>query len=358
MANIEYKKMMEDLVDIVIKEGGSDIHLSEGRVPTIRVAGSLIPLVKNKPLSRDDAVGILSFLLNDESKKIFAEEKQADFSYQPTNTKSRFRGNAYVQQGVPSMALRLIPEHIRTLEELNLPPALSTFAQKQQGFFLVVGPTGQGKSTTLAALIEMINADRLEHIITIEDPIEYLFKPKKSIIDQREVRIDTPDFHTALWGTFRQDVDVVMIGEMRQPETMATAVTAAETGHLVFSTLHTNSASQTIERIIDSFPSSQQNQIRLQLAGSLAGIFSQRLIPRISGGLIPAYELLINNTAVANVIRDQRTHEIDTIIETGSAEGMIDLNRSLVELVRKGEITIENAYKYSNNAKTLERMIG
>ena len=198
----------------------------------------------------------------------------------------------------------------------------------------------------------------MEHLITIEDPIEYLFKPKKSIIDQREVRTDTPDFHTALWGTFRQDVDVVMIGEMRQPETMAAAVTAAETGHLVFSTLHTNSASQTIERIIDSFPSTQQNQIRMQLAGSLAGIFSQRLVPRVSGGLVPAYELLINNTAVSNVIRDKRTHEIDTIIETGSAEGMIDLNRCLVDLVRAGEITIENAYKYSNNVKTLERIIG
>lgn len=354
----EYKKIMEGLVDVVIKENGSDIHLSEGRHPMIRVAGSLIPLVKHKELTREDTAGILDFLTSEESKKIFAEKKQVDFAYQPANTTSRFRGNAYVQQGAVSIALRLISEHIRTIEELGLPPALSTFARKQQGFFLVVGPTGQGKSTTLAALIDLINEERLEHIITIEDPIEYLFKPKKSIIDQREVRTDTPDFHTALWGTFRQDVDVVMIGEMRQPETMATAVTAAETGHLVFSTLHTNSASQTIERIIDSFPSNQQNQIRMQLAGSLAGIFSQRLIPRVSGGLVPAYELLINNAAVSNVIRDKRTHEIDTIIETGSAEGMIDLNRCLVDLVRNGDITIENAYKYSNNVKTLERIIG
>lgn len=355
---MEYKKALEDLVEIVIKENGSDIHLSEGRHPMLRVAGSLIPLIKKPILTKEDTAGYIEHLLSEPSKVIFAEKKQIDFAYSPASvTKSRFRGNAFYQQGAVSIALRLIPEHIRTLEELNLPPVLSTFAQKQQGFFIVVGPTGQGKSTTLAALIDQINNDRLEHIITIEDPVEYVYKQKKSIIDQREVRVDTPDFHTALWGVFRQDVDVVLIGEMRQPETMQTAVTAAETGHLVFSTLHTNSASQTVERIIDSFPAAQQNQIRLQLAGSLIGIFSQRLIPRIAGGLVPAYELLINNTAVANVIRDKRTHEIDTVIETSSAEGMIDLNRCLVDLVRNGEISVENAYKFSNNVKNLEKML-
>lgn len=354
---MEHKKNIEELVDIVIKEGGSDIHLAEGRFPMIRVVGSLIPLSKRAVLTDKDMAGILDLLLTESNKKIFAEKKQVDFAFTPSNTRSRFRGNAYIQQGLISIALRLIPEHIRTLQELGLPPALSAFSQKQQGFFLVVGPTGQGKSTTLAALIDQINAERLEHIVTIEDPVEYVFKPKKAVIDQREVRTDTPDFHTALWGVFRQDIDVVMIGEMRQPETIATAVTAAETGHLVFSTLHTNSASQTVERIIDSFPANQQNQIRLQLAGSLIGIFSQRLIPKISGGLVPAYELLINNTAIANVIRDKRTHEIDTIIETGSAEGMIDLNRCLVDLVRRGVITVENAYRYSYNTKTLEKML-
>jgi twitching motility protein PilT len=207
---------------------------------------------------------------------------------------------------MPAVALRLIPKEIKTLAELNLPPILETFTKKNQGFFLVVGPVGHGKSTTLAALIEMINQERLEHIITIEDPIEYLFENKKSIIDQREVRLDTNDFHTALIHAFRQDVDVIMVGEMRGLDTVSTAVTAAETGHLVFSTLHTNSASQTIERIIDSFPANQQGQIRLQLSTSLTGIFSQRLIPRISGGLIPAYELLINNSAVSNLIREKR----------------------------------------------------
>lgn len=354
---MEYKKDFEELVDIVIRENGSDLHLSEGRNPTIRVSGSLIPLIKRPVTTRQIIEGYLNVLLSEQNKQIFADRKQVDFAFSPSTTKSRFRGNAYIQQGQLSVALRLIPEHIRTLEELHIPPTLAMFAQRQQGFFLVVGPTGQGKSTTLAALIDMINNERLEHIITIEDPIEYTFTPKKSIIDQREVRSDTPDFHTALWGVFRQDVDVVMIGEMRQPETIATAVTAAETGHLVFSTLHTNSASQTVERIIDSFPASQQNQIRLQLAGSLIGIFSQRLIPKVSGGLVPAYELLINNTAVANIIRDKRTHEIDTIIETSSDEGMIDLNRCLVDLVRSGDITVENAYKYSNNIRTLEKML-
>ena len=221
----------------------------------------------------------------------------------------------------------------------------------------MVGPTGQGKSTTLATLIDMINEKRLEHIITIEDPIEYVFENKKSVIDQREVLQDTPDFHSALQGSFRQDMDVLMIGEMRTPEDISAAVTAAETGHLVFSTLHTNNASQTIERIIDSFGPTQQTQIRVQLASSLLGIFSQRLIPRVSGGLIPAVELLINNNAVANLIRENRTHEINSVIETSAEQGMIDLNRNLSDLVRAGEITIENAYLYSTNSKGLERML-
>jgi len=206
-------------------------------------------------------------------------------------------------------------------------------------------------------MVEIINQTRTEHILTIEDPIEYVFESKKSIIDQREVRMDTPDFSKALNAMFREDIDVCMVGEMRNIETIATAVTAAETGHLIFSTLHTNNAAQTIDRIIDSFPPAQQDQIRVQLSGTLTGIFSQRLIPRISGGLIPAYELLINNNAVSNLIRERRTHEINTVIETGSQEGMVDMNRSLAELVRAGEITVESAYNNSLNPKTLERMI-
>lgn len=352
---MEKNALLERLITTVVNEGASDLHLSEGRNPVVRVSGFLIPLMKESPLTRKDMEGFLDALLADDHKKEFLETKEMDFAFAHDN--ARFRGNAFFRLGRISIALRLIPKQVRTLEELNLPPILEMFSRRQQGFFLCVGPVGQGKSTTLASLIEMINQERLEHIVTIEDPIEYIFEPKKSIIDQREVSIDTVDFHTALWSVFRQDVDIVMIGEMRDPETISTAVTAAETGHLVFSTLHTNTAAQTIDRIIDSFPADQQAQIRIQLAGSLAGIFSQRLVPRISGGLIPAYELLINNNAIANLIREKRTHEINAVIETGSQDGMIDLNRSLAQLVAEGEISVENAYQYSTNPKTLEKML-
>lgn len=356
MATENYKKLLDSLVATVLNEGASDLHLGEGRIPIIRVDGFLIPLVKEAVLTRADMKGLLEELLDEKKKDDFLNKKEVDFGYQHGD-KVRFRGNTFFQLGKISTALRLVPQRIKTLEELKLPTILETFASKQQGFFLVVGPTGQGKSTTLAALIDIINEKRLEHIITIEDPIEYIFESKKAVIDQREVEQDTEDFHSALKSMFRQDVDVVMIGEMRNPETISTAVTAAETGHLVFSTLHTNTASQTIGRIIDSFGTDQQAQIRTQLSSSLIGIFSQRLIPRISGGLIPACELLINNTAVANLIRENRIHEINSVIETSSEQGMIDLNRYLSELVRTGEITVENAYLFSNNPKGLERML-
>ena len=352
----DYEKTFEELVDLVLKEEASDLHLSEGRQPYIRLAGSLVPLVKYPGLSKGDIKNVIDKLLDEQKKDNFLNQKEVDFSYDHRGT-ARFRGNAYFQLGKISVALRLVPKKIKTLEELMLPSILDTFTGKKQGFFLVVGPTGQGKSTTLAAMIDIINERRLSHIITIEDPVEYVFESKKSIIDQREVLQDTPDFHSALKDMFRQDVDVLMIGEMRNPETISTAVTAAETGHLVFSTLHTNTAAQTIARIIDSFGTEQQNQILVQLSASLLGIFSQRLIPRISGGLIPACELLINNTAVANLIRENRTHEIESVIETSSDQGMISLNRYLAELVSSGEITIENAYLYSNNPKNLERML-
>ena len=352
----DYEKTFEELVDLVLKEQASDLHLSEGRQPYIRTAGSLVPLVKYQELSRGDIKNVIDKLLDEQKKSNFLNQKEVDFSYDHKGS-ARFRGNAYFQLGKISVALRLIPRKIKTLEELMLPSILETFTSKKQGFFLVVGPTGQGKSTTLAAMIDIINERRLNHIITIEDPVEYVFESKKSIIDQREVLQDTPDFHSALKDMFRQDVDVLMIGEMRNPETISTAVTAAETGHLVFSTLHTNTAAQTIARIIDSFGTEQQNQILVQLSASLLGVFSQRLIPRISGGLIPACELLINNTAVANLIRENRTHEIESVIETSSDQGMISLNRYLAELVGSGEITIENAYLYSNNPKNLERML-
>jgi len=353
---MEYKAELDNLINTLVQEGGSDLHLSAGSFPTIRVDGALIPLMKKERTTAEDTLGFAKVLLNEEQFTRFTTNHEIDFSYSH-DEKARFRGNGFFQRESASLALRLIPRDIRTLEELGLPPVLENFAERQQGFFLVVGPVGQGKTTTLASIIELINQRRTEHIITIEDPIEYIYEEKKSMIEQREVRIDTKDFATALHSTFRQDVDVILIGEMRGPDTMSAAVTAAETGHLVFSTLHTNNAAQTIDRIIDSFPSTQQDQIRIQLAASLAGIFSQRLIPKVSGGLVPAYELLINNKAVANLIREKRTHEINTVIETGVEEGMIDMNRSLAELVRRGDITVENAYSHSLNPQILERLI-
>ncbi|MFA6076926.1 MAG: PilT/PilU family type 4a pilus ATPase [Candidatus Paceibacterota bacterium] len=351
----DHKKILEELILNVIREGGSDLHIGTGRVPVIRVAGELIFLVKHTVFTDDDTMGILSEILPKAKIDKFVENQEADFSYD-FRGEARLRGNAFFQKGLINIVFRLVPK-VKTIAELHLPPIIADLARKKQGFFLVVGPVGQGKSTTLSAMVDLINNEQARNIITIEDPIEHVYAPNKSIINQREVGIDTHDFHVALKSVFREDVNVIMIGEMRTPETVATAVTAAETGHLVLSTLHTNNASQTIDRIIDSFPGDQQDQIRTQLASSLLGIFSQRLIPRITGGLIPAYELLLNNSAVSNLIREKRTHEIDVVIETGSESGMIDLNHSLMELVRSGEISIENAYQYSLNPKGLERMI-
>lgn len=356
MAQQDYAALLKKYITVLAHEGGSDLHFSTEAHPTIRVSGSLAQLLKEPVLTADDTKAFVDLILTEKQRKEFYEEQEVDFAYQ-SDEGFRFRGNAFFQRGAVGIALRLIPNELKTIAELNLPPVLESFARLNQGFFLVVGPVGQGKSTTLAALIEIINTERMEHIVTIEDPIEHIFVPKQSLIDQREVKIDTRGFAPALYSAFRQDVDVLLIGEMRDPETMMAAVTAAETGHLVFSTLHTNNAAQTIDRIIDSFPPTQQDQIRLQLSASLAGVFSQRLIPRISGGLIPACELLINNKAVANLIRERRTHEINTVIETSMQEGMIDMNRSLAELVSKGEITIDSAYAHTLNPNVLDKLV-
>ena len=305
---MDYKKKLEELILIVIREGGSDLHLGTGRIPAIRVASELIFLVKHPIFKQEDMIGILGEVLPKAKVDAFMENQEADFSYD-FRGEARLRGNAFFQKGLICIVFRLVPK-VKTISELHLPGILTDLARKKQGFFLVVGPVGQGKSTTLSAMVDLINNERACNIVTIEDPIEHIHVPNKSIINQREVGIDTKDFHIALKSVFREDVNVIMIGEMRNLETIATAVTAAETGHLVFSTLHTNNASQTVDRIIDSFPGDQQDQIRTQLAASLLGIFSQRLIPRITGGLIPAYELLLNNNAVANLIREKRTHEI------------------------------------------------
>jgi twitching motility protein PilT len=299
---------------------------------------------------------MLKSIVPPERWKSFLDNQTIDLSY-AHGADGRFRVNGYRVQGTTALAFRLIPHDIHTFSELNLPSVLDVFTQREQGFFLCVGPVGQGKSTTLASMIQRINSTRAEHILTIEDPVEYLFTPKNSLIHQREVHIDAPDFHTALQSAFREDVDVIMVGEMRDYETISSAVTAAETGHLVLSTLHTNNAAQTIDRIIDMFPAEQQDQVRVQLAGSLIGIFSQRLVPRISGGLIPAYELLINNNAISTLIRDGRTHEISAVVQTSSQEGMIDMDRCLADLMHKGEVTVEHAYAHAMDPKTFERYL-
>ena len=353
---VDYKRELHTLVDLILQEKASDLHFSVGSHPLIRVSGSLIPLLKKPILTDPDVAGFAKILMREDQHRRFLTYEEVDFSYESTDG-VRFRGNAFYQRGQMGIALRLIPNVIRSFQELNLPPILESFTQRSQGFFLCVGPVGQGKSTTLASMIDVINKNRSEHIVTIEDPIEYVYTEEKSLIDQREIGIDTMSFEAALGAALRQDVDVILVGEMRNSETIAAAVTAAETGHLVFSTLHTNDAAQTVNRIVDSFPAAQQDQIRVQLASSLIGIFSQRLIPRIAGGLVPAYELLINNSAVSNLIRDKRIHEIPSVIETGLEQGMIDMNRSLARLVQKGEITVENAFTYSVNPKGLERLL-
>jgi len=352
---MDYKKFLDDLLENLINEDGSDLHMGVGRRPAIRVNGQLIFLVNNNVMTEADVLGVLEALIGEERVKKFQDDKDVDFSSNFKNGQVQLRGNAFFQRGLACIALRLIPK-AKSFEELNLPIILKDFAMKKQGFFLVVGPVGQGKSTTLSTMVNMINKETASHIMTIEDPIEFIYQPDKSIIDQREIGIDTGDFLKALKSTFREDANVILIGEMRDPDTISAAVTAAETGHLVLSTLHTNNASQTIDRIIDSFPAEQQGQIRLQLASSLLGIFSQRLIPRITGGRIPSYELLINNKAIANLIREKRTHEIDVVIETSSHEGMVDMNRCLIDLVQRGEISLESAYEFSINPKTLEQM--
>lgn len=346
------EKELEDLLLNTLKLNASDLHLSVGYKPTVRIDGNLLPLEDFSVLTSEHA-GELAFALLGERKDIFLEKKETDFSY-GFRDKARFRVNIFFEKGFISSALRLIPSKIRTLEELNLPSALHRISKLKQGFVLMTGPSGHGKSTTLAALVDEINRERAERIITIEDPIEYLFIGSKSIVNQREIGNDTKSFHNALGSILREDPNVIMIGEMRDPETIAAALTAAETGHLVLSSLHTNNASQTVDRIIDVFPPAQQNQIRLQLANTLSAIISQRLLPRISGGRIPATEIMFASNAVSNLIREAKAHQIDLVIETSLENGMISLNRALAELVRRGEVAPEVAMAYTLNPTELQ----
>ena len=357
MAEINFgKEKLNELLLTAARQNVSDLHLAVGRRPTLRIDGVLIALQKEPILTPEAMSGLVEALLTPEQKKVFLENKQLDFAYS-FEDKARFRVNVYFQRGYMAAAFRLISAQIKTIEELGLPPILHDFARLSQGFVLVVGPAGHGKSTTLAAVLDEINHQRTDHIITIEDPIEYIFVQDRSIISQREVGSDTVSFHDGLRTLLRQDPDVLMIGEMRDRESIGTAMTAAETGHLVFSTLHTNSASQTIDSIIDSFPADQQSQVISQLASTLVGIISERLVPRIEGGRAPACEIMLVNSAIRNLIRERKVFQIDLVIETGMQEGMMSLNRSLSNLVRKKEISLENAELYSLNPGELRILL-
>lgn len=347
---------LKNLLSAVSEQGASDLHFAVGRHPTLRIDGDLVPFTPAKVLTPTTIKDLIYCMITPEQKGFLEREKELDISYD-FDGKARFRVNVFYEKGYLAAAFRLIPAKVKTVEQLNLPSVVLEFARPNQGFVLVVGPSGHGKSTTMAALIDYINHNRNSHIITIEDPVEYLFAPDRCIINQREVYHDTHSFNMALRATFREDPDVVMIGEMRDADTMATAITAAETGHLVFATLHTNNASQTVDRIIDSFPAGQQNQIRMQLSGSLLGIISQRLIPRIDSGRIPAMEILISNPAVRNLIREGKTHQLDLVIDTSADEGMMSLNKSLAGLVKNREISLENAEAYSLNTSDLRMLL-
>ena len=356
MNRTQIEAKVNSYLQLVAKQGASDLHLSAEQLPILRIDGRLYPITEEKKLSEQDMEEMAKVILNEEQYRRLQKEKQIDFSID-LKGKARFRVNIYFQRGRISAAFRMIPSNVRTLEELNLPPTLYELTKPSQGFVLVTGPCGHGKSTTLAALIDYINHSRQDHIITIEDPIEYLFKPDMCIIDQREIFQDATDFPTALRAVFREDADVVMVGEMRDLETIGTAITAAETGHLIFATLHTNDAAQTIDRMVDVFPAHQQNQIRMQLAQSLLGIISQRLVNRVSGGRVPAVEILFNNNAVSNLIREGKTHQINLVIETSKEQGMVSINRSLADLVKQGIISFEEAQIYSPNLQELKTLL-
>lgn len=352
---------IKELLQLTVKNNASDLHLIPDVAPTIRLDGVLQPLATFEKLTKEQVEELVFQILTPEQKDLLLANKEIDFAIEYAGGDfsglGRFRVNAYYQRARLCAAFRFLPVNIRSIEELKLPKILHTFATYKQGFVLVCGPTGHGKSTTLAAIINEINLTKSSHILTIEDPIEYVYPTGKSIVSQREMGIDSHSWSMALRSALREDPDVVLIGEMRDPETISSAITIAETGHLVFSTLHTNSASQTIDRIIDSFPSSQQAQIRIQLSSTLKGIVSQRLLPKIDGGRIPAFEVLIGNSAIASNIRDGKTHLIDSVIQTSQDIGMVTLESSLASLVLTGAISLETAKSYALRPEELLRMV-
>lgn len=348
---------IQKLMSEAINKGASDLHISVGYPPILRIDGDLVN-VGEKFLSPQDAERLIFSVLTDERKELLEVNREIDFAYTyEGDINARFRVNAYYSMKNLSAAFRLIPSRVKTIEELKLPQIYNQFAKLKQGLILVTGPTGHGKSTTIAAILEAINRTRFCHIVTIEDPIEYVFDGKKALIDQREMNDDTHSWNIALRSALRQDPDVILVGEMRDFETIASAITAAETGHLVFATLHTNSAAQTLDRIIDVFPENQQQQVRTQVANTLRAVIAQRLIPLQNGGRRAVSEILLNNSAVGNLIREGKVHQIDNVIRTSSDLGMIYLERSLVNLVREGVITVQTAQEYAVHPEEVLRLL-
>lgn len=347
---------IEILLEEVIKKKASDLHLQVGLPPMLRVDGSLVPVTGADPLTEESVEMLIFAILDDDQKQILLKDKEFDFSF-AFGDLGRFRVNAFHERGNLAGALRLIPNEILTVEQLGLPPVISKFTEYPRGLVLVTGPTGSGKSTTLAAMIHKINAERSNHIITIEDPIEFTHKSNRSVIVQREVHYDTFSFSAALRSSLRQDPDVVLIGEMRDLETIAAAITIAETGHLVFATLHTNSAAQSIDRMIDVFPPHQQPQIRSQLSNILMAICSQRLIPSIGGGRVAAAEILIATPAVRNIIREGKSHQLDAVIQTGAEFGMQSMDKTLVNLIHAGTISYDEARNFAVDIDELDRLM-
>lgn len=345
------KTAFNALLKQAVDKQASDVHVAPGRPPAIRIDGELNNAA-DAALQASDIESVIKVLIdgNKRAQEHFEKNSQADFSY-ALDDGTRFRVNVYRRLGNVAVALRLIPKEIKNLEQLGLPPQLVEFAEMKQGFVLVVGPAGHGKSTTLAALIDHINQTRREHIITIEDPIEYQFQEKNCLIDQREIGQDALNFAQAARATLRQDPNVIMIGELRDLETMSTAITIAETGHLVFGTLHTNDAAQTVERLIDSFPPVQQRQVRSQLSVALSGVISQRLLPRQGGGRIPAIEIMVATPAIRNVIREGTIHQIPGIIQTNAKAGMQTLDSHLQYLIDKKLVDLKAARSYLLSAQ-------
>jgi twitching motility protein PilT len=350
------KPRIEVLLDETVKRKASDLHLQVGLPPTLRVDGALTPVPAADPLDEESIEALVFSILDEDQKQILLKDKEFDFSFAFGDI-CRFRVNAFHERGNIAAALRLIPNEILTIEQLGLPQIVNKLADFPTGLVLVTGPTGSGKSTSLAAMLHKVNSERACHIITIEDPIEYTHRSLKSVVAQREVHYDTYSFSAALRSALREDPDVVLLGEMRDLETIASAITIAETGHLVFATLHTNSAAQSIDRMIDVFPPHQQPQIRSQLANILMAIVSQRLIPTIGGGRIAAAEILIATPAVRNIVREGKSHQLEAVIQTGAEFGMQSMDRTLVNLIHEGTITYDEARNYAVDRDELDRLL-